>query len=103
MLGRAIAPEGKHGRHSPSRAAAAIPWRQLGSIITLMRIWSQTFTSTDGSLMSPLALVEDATIDGLALMEWANAARQSAAFVSSRDSPPPCAAQLPPLLKFIGG
>jgi hypothetical protein len=38
---------------------------------------------------SPLALVEDATIDGLALMEWANTARQSAAFVSSRDSPPP--------------
>jgi hypothetical protein len=31
---------------------APIPWRQLGSIITLMRIGSQTFTSTDGSLMA---------------------------------------------------
>jgi hypothetical protein len=46
---------------------------------------------------------EDATIDGLALMELANAARQSAAFVSSVILDRPCAAQLPPLLKFIGG
>ena len=106
---------------------AAIPWRQLGSIITVMRIGSQTFIARMGLSWpvetvgppyfvagpdrmrstlhsptsqsqvrhrrdcgdSPLALVEDATIDGLALTEWANAARQSAAFVSSRDPRPP--------------
>jgi hypothetical protein len=49
-------------------------------------------------------LVEDATIDGLALMEWANARlgkapRLSHPVILDR----PCAAQLPPLLKFIGG
>jgi hypothetical protein len=76
---------------------AAIPWRQLGSIITLMRIGPKTFIAWMGlmargngrSALFRLALVEDATIDGLALMEWANAARQSAAFVSSRDPRPP--------------
>ena len=41
------------------------------------------------SALFRLALVEDATIDGLALMEWANAARQSAALGSSRDPRPP--------------
>jgi hypothetical protein len=83
LLGRAVAPEGKHARHSPSRAAGRDPVEtaRLGSIITLMRIGSQTFIAWMGlmargngrSALFHLALVEDATIDGLALMEWANA------------------------------